>query len=110
MDSKVVRYEQMPTTDLGGGVTRKVLAWMPQQMMVEVRFEQGAMGAMHSHPHVQCTYVAEGVFDFTIEGEMHTVRAGDTIAFAPDAQHGCVCKQAGVLVDVFAPMREDFLS
>ncbi len=109
MQSDFVKHQDAPRTDLGNGLTRTVLAWLPQQMMVEVCFEEGAIGVTHSHPHTQCTYVLEGKFEFIIEGKQFTLLAGDTIAFAPDETHGCLCKQKGTLLDVFCPMREDFL-
>ena len=109
MESKVVPNQNVVLENAGGNVTRKVLAHLPQQMVVEVRFEAGSKGASHRHPHTQCTYVNSGEFVFTIEGESFTVRQGDTLAFAPNEEHGCVCVQKGVLVDVFTPMREDFL-
>lgn len=109
MESKVVYNADAALDDLGGGVTRKVLATLPQQMVVEVRFELGAIGAVHSHPHTQCTYVRSGVFTFTVNGHDVTVRTGDTLAFAPNEPHGCICREAGVLVDVFTPMRADFV-
>ena len=109
MLSKVLPYGDAIAEDQGGGVTRRVLAYLPEQMMVEVRFERGAAGAVHSHPHTQCTCVLEGEFDFTVEGRVFTVRKGDTLAFAPHEKHGCVCREKGVLLDVFAPMREEFL-
>ena len=110
MESSVVYSRDANPDNLGGGVTRKVLAYLPQQMVVEVRFEANAIGPLHSHPHVQCTYVCSGAFTFTIDGRDFDVQAGDTLAFAPNEPHGCVCRQAGVLVDVFTPMREDFLA
>ena len=109
MQSKVVLSQEIPLETLGGGVTRRVLAYLPSQMVVEVCFEQGALGTPHTHPHTQCTYVREGVFRFTIEGQDFLVHPGDTLAFAPGETHGCVCLEAGVLVDVFTPLREDFL-
>lgn len=110
MESKIVRYHDTAAQELGDGVTRRVLAYLPGEMMVEVRFAPGGRGALHSHPHTQCTYVLQGEFVFTIGEETHTVRAGDTLAIAPGESHGCVCPGGGVLIDVFAPMREDFIS
>lgn len=110
MESKMVANQEVPSTQLGGGVSRKVLATLPQQMMVEVSFERGAVGAVHTHPHTQCTYVRSGEFVFTVCGKDFAVHPGDTLAFAPNEPHGCVCRQEGVLVDVFTPMREDFLA
>lgn len=55
--------------DLGQGISRKVLAHSDNMMSVEVHFETGAIGAMHSHPHEQLTYVLSGEFEFTIGDE-----------------------------------------
>ena len=33
----------------------------------------------------------------------------DDLLMPPDAVHGVVCLEAGKLVDVFTPMREDFV-
>ena len=63
----------------GAGVTRRVLAYTDGLMCVENTFEKGAVGALHHHPHTQITYVVSGAFEFTVDGETHTVRAGDTI-------------------------------
>ncbi|OCG27818.1 cupin [Gilliamella sp. wkB108] len=95
--------------DLGNGVKRKILAHDGNMMAVEVHFEVGAIGAMHHHPHEQLTYVLSGEFEFTIGSETKIVRSGDTLYKKPNIEHGCVCKQAGVLLDVFTPQRLDFL-
>ncbi len=109
MKAIVVHNEQIALKDLGGGVSRKVLAYTPEMMMVEVCFEKGGVGAMHTHPHVQSTYVKNGSFRFTIDGEDVVVSEGDTIAFPSGIPHGTVCLESGILVDVFTPMRADFV-
>ena len=109
MNANVIYQKDIPLTDLGGGVQRRVLAYNEQQMIVEVRFEKGGVGSMHTHPHVQSTYVKSGKFRFTIDGEDVEVAAGDTIAFPPDIPHGTLCLEAGVLLDIFTPMRKDFI-
>lgn len=91
------------------GVTRRVMTYTKDVMMCEISFETGARGNVHSHPHTQVTYIAEGKFDFTIDGETRTVEKGDSVLMPPDAVHGVVCLEAGKLVDVFTPMREDFV-
>ena len=91
------------------GVFRKVLAYCDSLMCVENYFETGAEGAMHSHPHTQITYVAEGRFRFTIDEEVREVSKGDTLCKQNGVIHGCVCLEKGILVDFFTPMREDFV-
>ena len=36
-------------------------------------------------------------------------RPGDTIAFPSNIPHGTLCLEAGTLLDMFTPMREDFI-
>ncbi len=91
------------------GVTRRILAYTDSLMAVENTFETGAVGKLHSHPHTQLTYIVSGEFLFTIGGEQRLVTAGDTLLKEDGVEHGCVCQKAGVLVDLFTPMREDFL-
>ena len=104
----VYHAEALPQA-AGEGVTRRVLAYTDGLMCVENTFEKGAVGALHHHPHTQITYVVSGAFEFTVDGVTHTVRAGDTILKEDGVEHGCVCTEAGILLDIFTPMREDFV-
>ena len=45
----------------------------------------------------------------TIDGEVHTVSKGDTLLKQDGVMHGCTCLEDGILIDIFTPMREDFL-
>ncbi len=95
--------------DLGGGVRRRILSHNPEQMMVEVAFPAGGCGPAHSHPHLQATYVRSGRFRFTIDGADREVAEGDTLLIPSNSVHGCECLEAGTLIDVFTPRRDDFL-
>ena len=110
MNANIVYHKDTQLQDLGGGVSRRVLAYTPMLMIVEVSFEQGGTGAVHSHPHCQNTYILSGRFRFTVDGEEVEVAAGDTLAFPANVPHGTLCLEAGTLLDIFTPMREDFVS
>ena len=104
-----VKNEDVNLTSLGGGVSRKVLAYDEDIMSVEVRFDKGAVGSMHTHPHTQISYVLEGKFEATIDGEVRIISKGDTYITPANAPHGVVCLEEGALLDIFTPMRKDFL-
>ena len=53
--------------------------------------------------------VVSGKFEFNICGEKRIVTAGDTMLKKNGIEHGCVCLEAGILLDIFSPMREDFV-
>ena len=105
-----VRNGEISAKDTAPGLRRKILAYCDELMCAENHFEKDAVGALHSHPHTQIAYVAEGKFKFTIGNEERIVSKGDTMLIQNSVEHGCVCLEKGILVDFFTPMREDFIS
>lgn len=91
------------------GVRRKIMTYDADLMLVKVAFDAGGIGAAHDHPHTQMSYVDSGVFTITIGDETKTVRKGDAYYIPPGVWHSAVCVEAGILVDVFTPMREDLV-
>lgn len=98
------------TTDLGTGCHRTILATGGTMMTVEFRFEKGAIGAPHRHPHEQVGYVVSGRFEFTLEGKVSVLNPGDSYYVPSNAEHGAKALEAGLLLDVFTPQRQDFLA
>lgn len=94
---------------VGPGVRRKILTYDDRLMLVKVDFEAGGIGPVHQHFHSQTTYVESGEFAVTIGDETRVLRAGDAFYIPPHLPHGATARQAGVLLDVFSPLREDFL-
>ena len=101
---------ELPTEVAAPGMTRQLLGYDPSLMVARVTFELGAVGETHDHPHAQVTYVESGRFDVTIGDETRTLGGGDSFYVPPNVSHGAVCTEAGVLLDVFSPAREDFLA
>ncbi len=88
---------------------RTVLAHSPELMVVRFAFQAGDQGALHSHPHVQSTYVQSGRYRFTMDGRDFEVGPGDAFVIPSGAEHGCTCLEGGELIDSFTPRRDDFL-
>ncbi|MEO9869162.1 cupin domain-containing protein [Ekhidna sp.] len=106
---KYIISDDMEWEELGGGVSRKMLGYDNQIMMVLVKFEKGAIGSPHSHFHTQATNVVSGKFEFEIDGDKKVVKAGDGVYIQPNLLHSAVCLEEGMLIDTFSPVREDFL-
>ncbi len=104
------RRDEGGWTDLGGGNRRRILLHTDDLMMVEFAFEEGGVGAPHSHPHVQASYVAEGRFEVTVGDRTDVLSAGDSFIVPSNVVHGVVALEAGRLVDSFTPHRADFLA
>jgi len=108
-DTPFVDSSAAPWTRLADGIERQVLSYGPDLMVVRVRFEAGAVGAIHHHVHRQATYVASGSFDVTVGESKATLSEGDTFFAAEDVPHGVKALEKGMLIDCFTPMRADFL-
>jgi len=102
--------EVIPWEFASPGIQRKVFGYDNQIMLVKVKFEQGAIGSIHEHIHSQVSYVESGVFEITCGDEKRMLKAGDGFCATPHTLHGALCIEAGILIDVFSPPREDFLS
>ncbi len=99
----------IPWKKVDAGVKRKVMAYDDKLMVVKVQFDKGAIGAIHQHSHSQVSHIESGRFEIEINGHKKMLAAGDAFYVAPNVLHGVVCLEAGVLIDVFSPMREDFI-
>ena len=106
----VVNHEDTLLQDLGGGNTRRILAWNDDLMLVEVGFDAGTVGAAHSHVHTQSSLVLSGRFKYTVEDETVEIGSGDSVIVPSGKLHGTVCIEAGKLLDVFTPARQDFIT
>lgn len=90
-------------------IKRQILGYDVNMMMVKVHFEKDGVGQLHSHKHTQSTYIATGVFEVTIGEKTEVLTEGDSFFVGSNISHGLICKEEGILVDVFSPMREDFI-
>jgi quercetin dioxygenase-like cupin family protein len=103
-----VENSTIPWQEMDEHVRRKIMAYDDRLMLVKVEFKTGGVGALHQHPHTQITHIESGVFEIIIGDDKKVLKAGDVFFVPPNAIHGAVCIEAGVLIDVFSPMREDF--
>ncbi|PKL90265.1 MAG: cupin domain-containing protein [Ignavibacteriae bacterium HGW-Ignavibacteriae-2] len=106
---KYIITGDMEWEDVGGGLKRKIMGFNDEIMMVYVHFNKGGIGQRHKHIHSQTTYVVSGKFEVAIGEEKKMLSAGDGFFIPPNIEHGAVCMEEGVLIDVFSPIREDFM-
>ncbi|MDR3473894.1 MAG: cupin domain-containing protein [Devosia sp.] len=101
--------EATPWMEVAPGNRRRVLIHTPELMQVEFAFEEGAVGALHAHPHVQSSYVTEGRFEVTIDGKTEVIGEGGSFIVPSGLIHGVRALERGRLIDSFTPARADFL-
>ncbi len=108
MSSSKKFLTSMPKRAVGDGIDQQILGYDPTILMARATFAKGSVGTNHSHPHSQVTYIESGQFEINIDGKTQVLGVGDAFYVPPNADHGSLCLQAGALIDVFSPIREDF--
>jgi quercetin dioxygenase-like cupin family protein len=102
-------WTSIPVEHLAEGIERQMI-WGEHLMICRLRFAPHVVTAVHAHPHEQITLVERGSVRFTVDGQERIASAGDVLHFPPHVQHGATMLDAEVvLVDIFSPIREDFL-
>lgn len=105
IEDKTLEWEVIDDT-----CKRKIMTYDDNLMLVKVAFEKGGVGALHHHPHLQMSYVAEGAFEVFIGGAKKVLKSGDVFFVPTEEVHGVICLEKGLLIDVFNPCRKDFLA
>jgi quercetin dioxygenase-like cupin family protein len=105
----MVRGQEAQSFTPEAGMTRQVLAHNDQLMLVRHYFEQGWVGARHSHPHHQLVYVVKGSLRVDIDGKKtFDVSAGDSFVVDGGVEHQASALEASEVLDVFTPVREEY--
>lgn len=97
-------------TEVVKGVFIKAAAYGKQTLLTEVKLEKGAVIPPHSHPHEQTGYLVSGQMDLLVDGAHFIANPGDSWNIPSDVEHGATAIQASLVVEVFSPVREDYLS
>jgi quercetin dioxygenase-like cupin family protein len=90
-------------------IRMKPLVHGDKTLMTEFRLEQGAVLPRHKHPHEQTGYLVSGRIELVIGAETHQVSPGDSWCIPSDVEHSVIAGEASVAIEVFSPVREDYL-
>ena len=90
-------------------IRQKTLVYGDNTLMAEFKLEAGAILPQHSHPHEQTGYLVSGYIELTIGDITHLIKPGDSWCIAGDVEHNAVAMADSVAVEVFSPVREDYL-
>ena len=96
-------------TEVIKGVHLKTLVYGDQTLMSQVRLEKGAVIPPHRHPHEQTGQMISGHMDFLIDGKHFIAKPGDSWNIAGDLEHGATAIEESIVIEVFSPVREDYL-
>ncbi len=109
-DFVVVAHENGKESAPENGLKRRVLAYNDKLFLTEHQMVKGWVGAMHSHPHDQVVYIVRGHLKVSCLGKTFELRTGDTFVVRSGVQHGASAIDDSLVIDVFTPCREDYLT
>ena len=91
------------------GVEYKTLAHGEKTLLAEFKLAAGTLIPNHSHKHEQTGFLISGKMQFEIAGEIHEAEAGDSWNIAGHVEHGVRVWDDCQVIEVFSPVREDYL-
>lgn len=105
---RVRPFEETRTVEMAPGVRRRTLVSGARQTLVRFELDAGGEVPEHTHPHEQAGTVVSGRVRFRIGDREAEVQPGDSYLIPGDIPHSAVALEPSVLVEVFAPVREEF--
>ena len=91
------------------GIHMKTICYGTRTLMTEFRLDAGNELPVHSHPHEQTGYLVRGHIVLVIDGHEYDATPGDSWCIAPHVEHGARFLENSVAIEVFSPVREDYL-
>jgi quercetin dioxygenase-like cupin family protein len=91
------------------GIELKTLVHGDKTLMTEFILEKGRQLPNHSHPHEQTGYLVKGHIRLAVGSEIFEVKTGDSWCIPGDVEHSAEIVEDSVAIEVFAPVREDYL-
>lgn len=102
-------WDSIPVERIAEGIERQMI-WGERLMVCRLRFAPRVVTQVHAHLHEQITIVERGSVIFKVAGEERVSVAGDVLHFPAHCEHGArMLDEEVVLIDIFSPVREDFL-
>ena len=107
---KILSWDEIPIEELTDKIRRQVVTGT-NEMMARVLLDKGAVVPTHSHESEQITYIIEGVMRLMIGDPPEEVllRAGQFIVIPPNVPHRAEILEDTVDIDIFSPIRHDWL-
>jgi quercetin dioxygenase-like cupin family protein len=108
--SQVANWDEIPVEHLEGGIQRQMVVG-ENLMICRLIIPPNIVTPAHDHPHEQMTIVKRGRASFIVGDTTIIAEPGDVLHFPPNFWHGATMLDEVVeLIDIFTPIREDFLS
>jgi quercetin dioxygenase-like cupin family protein len=91
------------------GIQMKTVCYGERTLMTEFLLERASTLPVHSHPYEQTGYLVQGHIRLRIGAQEHDVHPGDSWCIPSNVEHGAQILEDSVAVEVFSPVRPDYL-
>ncbi len=109
LDPAAYDWDSVPEEEVMEGVRRKVIAG-EKAMLVMYFIKEGTEFPRHNHPHEQFAYILEGTFRMRCDDGTFDLGPGSVMHVPSGVYHGGYAVGSDVVeVDIFSPIREDYL-
>ena len=105
----ITKKDKSGYRELLPGIHMKPLVWHDRMLMVEFFLQKDAQVPLHDHPNEQCGYLISGHMRLSIAGMAHDILPGDSYSIPEGIKHQAEIIKDSVVIDVFTPIREDYL-
>ncbi len=102
-------HANVKAVEMAPGVLRRALNSGERTTLAEITFAVGAVVPLHSHEHEQIGYLAQGRVVFELGEETRELHPGDSWLVPSNVPHKVTALEASVAVDVFSPVRTEYL-
>ena len=109
MTHKFLTWDTMPLEEMSDLISRKVVTG-EKAMLAHIYLKKGAVVPEHHHESEQITYILEGALEFHLEGKTVVVSAGQVLRIPSNVPHMALALEDTLDLDVFSPIRHDWLS
>lgn len=91
------------------GIERKTLVYGEKTLMTKFLLKKGSRIPPHSHPYEQTGYLVQGRMSLSFGQEKYDTMPGDGWCIAGGVEHSTEIIEDSVVIEVFSPVREDYL-
>jgi len=105
---KHYNWTEIPEEHMSAAISRQVIHG-ETMTMARIRLRKGAVVPLHQHTNEQISMVESGLMRFVISGEERILRGGETLTIPPNAPHLVEALEDSRALDVFSPVREDWI-
>jgi quercetin dioxygenase-like cupin family protein len=105
---RVHRWDEIALEKITEMISQKIVTG-EREMLAQIYLKRGALVPMHSHESEQMTYILQGALKVVVDGEEMTVREGEVPHIPPHAPHQAEALEDTFELDVFSPIRTDWL-